>query len=56
MGEMRNAYNLKGRSHLGDLGVNGRIISKRILEKRDVRVLTGVNCLWIESSGELLWT
>jgi hypothetical protein len=38
MGEMRNAYkiwleNLKGRDHLEDLGVDGRIILEWILGK-----------------------
>jgi hypothetical protein len=32
MGEMRNGENLKGRDHLGDLGVDGRLILKWILE------------------------
>jgi hypothetical protein len=30
--------NLKGRSHLGDLGVDGMIILKMVLKKLDVRV------------------
>jgi hypothetical protein len=38
VGEVRNAYrfwsdNLKGRDHLEDLGVDGRIILEWILEK-----------------------
>jgi hypothetical protein len=38
MGEMRNVYEilvrkLKGKNHLGDIGIEGRIISKWILRK-----------------------
>jgi hypothetical protein len=38
LGEMANAYkilleNLKGRDHLEDLGIDGRIILEYILEK-----------------------
>jgi hypothetical protein len=33
--------NLKGRDHLIELGVDGRVILKRILNKWDVRVWIG---------------
>jgi hypothetical protein len=40
MGERRGAYRVlvakpEGRNHLEDPGIDGRIILKRILEKRD---------------------
>jgi hypothetical protein len=43
MGEMRNAYKIlvrksEGKRPLADLGVDGRIILKSILEKQDARV------------------
>jgi hypothetical protein len=55
---MRNAYkmlvpNLKGRDHLGDLGIGGRIILKWTLRKQGVRVWTGLNWLsdrfWLQT-------
>jgi len=48
-GEAVKRGDLKGRSHLGDLGVDRMIMSKLILDKSDVRV-------WIfriRSSGRL---
>jgi hypothetical protein len=38
--------NLKGRDHLGDLGVDGKIILKRILGKQDVRMWTAF--IWLK--------
>jgi hypothetical protein len=51
IGEMRNAFkilvdNLKGRDHLEDLAVDGRIILKWILNKWGRRVCTGL--IWQE--------
>jgi hypothetical protein len=37
--------NLKGRDHLGDLGVDGKIISKWILGKHNVRFC--IEFVWI---------
>jgi hypothetical protein len=44
---MRNAYkmlvvNMKGRHHLRDLGIDGRVKLKSMLKKQDVRLWTGV--------------
>jgi hypothetical protein len=36
--------NVHGRDHVEDLGVNGKIILKRILKKLDIRV-------WMDSSS-----
>jgi hypothetical protein len=60
MKEMRNAYksyfeNLKGRDHLEEPGINGRLILKLILKKHD-EIWAGINCLMVVSSGRLLWT
>ena len=46
--------NLKGRDHLGDPGVEGRIILRRILRKWDVGAWTGLICLRIETCGRHL--
>jgi hypothetical protein len=48
MEEMRNAYKIlvgkpEGKSHFEDLGVEGKIISERILWKQDGKVWTGCN-------------
>jgi hypothetical protein len=40
-----------GKSHLGDPGVDGRIILRWIFRKWDVGVWTGVNWLRIETGG-----
>jgi hypothetical protein len=41
--------NLRERDHLGDPGVDGRIILRWIFRKWDVGVWTGLGCLWIET-------
>jgi hypothetical protein len=43
--------NLKERDHLGDTGVDGRIILRWIIMKRDVSVLTGSSWLSIGTGG-----
>ena len=45
---------MKGRDHVGDATVEGRIILKRILKKRDGRAWTGCVRLSIGRSGGLL--
>jgi hypothetical protein len=45
---------MKERDHLGDLGVDGRIIVDWILEKYDVMIRTGFICLRVQTSGGLL--
>jgi len=54
-GGMRNPYavsvNLKVRDHLGEVGVDGRIIFKRLLRKWGVRVWTTFSWLRIGTSG-----
>jgi hypothetical protein len=59
MGEMRNAYrivveNQKGRDHLEDLGIDGKIILEWILWETGWMVWTG--CIWhgIGTNGRLL--
>jgi hypothetical protein len=59
MWERRGIYrvlvgNLKERDHLGDPGVDGRIILRLIFRKWDVRLLTGSSCLRIEGGGGYL--
>jgi hypothetical protein len=46
--------NLKGREHSEELGVDGKTISERILEKHGGKVWTGFIWLRIGTSGELL--
>jgi len=43
--------NLKERDHLGDPGIDGRIILRRIFRKWDVGVRTGSNWLRIGTVG-----
>jgi hypothetical protein len=52
MGEKRSVYrvlvrNLRERDHLGDPGVDGRIILRWIFRKWDVGAWTGSSWLWI---------
>jgi hypothetical protein len=54
-----NAYNillenLNGSDHSEVLGIGGKIILKRILEKQGGKLWTGFIWLRIETSGELL--
>jgi hypothetical protein len=44
----------EGRDHLGDTGVDGRIILRWILRKWDVRVWTGSSWLRIGTGSGLL--
>jgi hypothetical protein len=43
--------NLRERDHWGDLGVDGRIILRRIFRKWDVGIWTGLSWLRIETVG-----
>jgi hypothetical protein len=45
--------NLKGSNRLGDIGIDERIILKRILKKYLMGMWTGVVCLRIGSGGLL---
>jgi len=56
MGERRGVYrdlvwNLRERDHLGDPGVDGRIILRCIFRKWDVRIWTGSSWLRIGTAG-----
>jgi hypothetical protein len=42
---------MRERDHLGDPGVDGRIIFRWIFRKRDVGVWNGLNWLRIETGG-----
>jgi len=42
---------LKKRDHLGDPGIDGRVILRLIIRKWDVRVWTGSNWLRIGTGG-----
>jgi hypothetical protein len=43
--------NVKGRDRLGDLGVDGSVILKLVLEKKDVIMWTGSFWLWMWTNG-----
>jgi len=46
-------WKTRGRDHLGDLGVDGRVILKLILKLYVLRMWTGFMCIRIVSSGVL---
>jgi hypothetical protein len=46
--------NSKERCHLGELGIDGRIILSWIMKKRDLRMWTGLDWLRIGHDGGLL--
>jgi hypothetical protein len=48
--------NQKEKHCLKDLGIDGMIILKRILQKHAQTVLTGLIWLWVWTSGTLLRT
>ena len=59
VGKRRGVYrvllgNLRGRDHLGDPGVDGRIILRWIFRKWDVRAWTGSMWLKIGTGGRHL--
>jgi hypothetical protein len=45
---------MKGRSHLGDIDVDGKIILKWMLQKQGLRTSTGFHLLKIKTSGGVL--
>jgi hypothetical protein len=51
--DMKYSTNIsvKGRDHLGDLGIHRRAILRLIFMKQKVRVWTGFDWLWLWSSG-----
>jgi hypothetical protein len=56
MGERRGVYRIlvwkpEGKKHLGDPGLDGRIILRWIFRKWDVGVLTGSSWLRAETGG-----
>jgi hypothetical protein len=60
MGEKRNAYRIlvgkpERKRQLENLDVDGRIILRRILERLDGMVWTGLICFRLGTSGEILW-
>jgi hypothetical protein len=46
--------NLEGQDHLGDLGINRKIILKWVEKNEGVSKWSGFIWLWIKSSGVLL--
>jgi hypothetical protein len=53
-GQKSLVANREGRDHLGDKGVNGRVMLKWILQKYGIGVWTEFNWIKIQSSGGLL--
>jgi hypothetical protein len=56
MGEMRKYYEILirkiyGKVSLGHVDIDGRIMLQLILEKHDVKLWTGVNCLSMGYNG-----
>jgi hypothetical protein len=47
---------LKGRGHVGNVGVNDSIILECIFGINDMKLGTELNWLRIESNGGLVWT
>jgi len=55
-GERRGVHRVvvgkpEGKNHLGDTGVDGRMILRRILKKRDIGVWTRSSWRWIGTGG-----